>query len=198
MGIQQRSQGKQGFVQRRRRVRLRRQAQHFAPLRPLFGCKLTVVPASYPADKVLAMNPDGILFSNGPGDPSAVPYAVENAKQILGKLPAFGICMGHQVLGQAFGGSTFKLKFGHHGGNHPVRGPDGAVEISSQNHNFAVDPKTTRWRPSQSRQPQPRHGARMGVARATRDDDSVPPRGVSRSARFRSLFRRFRSNDARF
>lgn len=107
-----------------------------------FGCKLTVVPASYPADKVMAMNPDGILFSNGPGDPSAVPYAVENAKAILGKLPVFGICMGHQVLGQAFGGTTFKLKFGHHGGNHPVRGPDGAVEISSQNHNFAVDPKT--------------------------------------------------------
>ena len=107
-----------------------------------FGCKLTIVPASYPADKVMAMNPDGILFSNGPGDPSAVPYAVENAKQILGKLPVFGICMGHQVLGQAFGGSTFKLKFGHHGGNHPVRGPDGAVEISSQNHNFAVDPKS--------------------------------------------------------
>jgi len=107
-----------------------------------FGCKLTVVPASYPADKVMAMNPDGILFSNGPGDPSAVPYAVENAKALLGKLPVFGICMGHQVLGQAFGGKTFKLKFGHHGGNHPVRGPSGAVEISSQNHNFAVDPKT--------------------------------------------------------
>ena len=107
-----------------------------------FGCKLTIVPASYPADKVMAMNPDGILFSNGPGDPSAVPYAVENAKALLGKLPVFGICMGHQVLGQAFGGKTFKLKFGHHGGNHPVRGPSGAVEISSQNHNFAVDPKT--------------------------------------------------------
>jgi len=107
-----------------------------------FGCKLTVVPASYPADKVLAMKPDGVMFSNGPGDPSAVPYAVENAKQVLGKLPVFGICMGHQVLGQAFGGKTFKLKFGHHGGNHPVRAADGAVEISSQNHNFAVDPKT--------------------------------------------------------
>jgi carbamoyl-phosphate synthase small subunit len=105
-----------------------------------FGCKLTVVPANTPASEVLAMNPDGVLFSNGPGDPSAVPYAVKNAEEILGVVPVFGICMGHQVLGQAFGGETFKLKFGHHGGNHPVRGPTGRVEISSQNHNFAVLP----------------------------------------------------------
>ncbi|EFN59093.1 hypothetical protein CHLNCDRAFT_18988 [Chlorella variabilis] len=108
-----------------------------------FGCSVTVVPADYPADKVLAMDPDGVFFSNGPGDPSAVPYAVENAKQILGKKPVFGICMGHQVLGQAFGGKTFKLKFGHHGGNHPLRHtPTGRIEISAQNHNFAVDPAT--------------------------------------------------------
>jgi carbamoyl-phosphate synthase small subunit len=72
-----------------------------------------------------------------------VPYAVENAKKILGKKPVFGICMGHQVLGQAFGGKTFKLKFGHHGGNHPLRStPTGRIEISAQNHNFAVDPST--------------------------------------------------------
>ena len=108
-----------------------------------FGCKVTVVPADYPADKVLAMNPDGVFFSNGPGDPSAVPYAVENAKAIIGKKPVFGICMGHQVLGQALGGTTFKLPFGHHGGNHPIRfNPTGRIEISAQNHNFAVDPKT--------------------------------------------------------
>lgn len=108
-----------------------------------FGCKITVVPADYPAEKVLAMNPDGVFFSNGPGDPSAVPYAVDNAKSILGKKPVFGICMGHQVLGQALGAKTFKLPFGHHGGNHPIRfNPTGRIEISAQNHNFAVDPDT--------------------------------------------------------
>ncbi|KDD76846.1 small chain of carbamoyl-phosphate synthase [Helicosporidium sp. ATCC 50920] len=108
-----------------------------------FGCRVTVVPADYPAAKVMELRPDGIFFSNGPGDPSAVPYAVENARQLLGKKPVFGICMGHQVLGQAFGGSTFKLPFGHHGGNHPIRfTPTGRIEISAQNHNFAVDPKS--------------------------------------------------------
>ena len=108
-----------------------------------YGCELTVVPADYPAADVLAMNPDGVFFSNGPGDPSAVPYAVESAKAIVGKKPVFGICMGHQVHGQAFGASTFKLPFGHHGGNHPIRfEPDGRIEISAQNHNFAVDPST--------------------------------------------------------
>jgi carbamoyl-phosphate synthase small subunit len=105
-----------------------------------FGCKITVVPADYPAEKVLEMNPDGIFLSNGPGDPSAVPYAVENTRRVLGHKPVFGICMGHQLLGQAFGGTTFKLKFGHHGANHPIRHtPTGRIEISSQNHNFAVD-----------------------------------------------------------
>lgn len=108
-----------------------------------FGCRVTVVPADFPAADVLAMDPDGVFFSNGPGDPSAVPYAVANAKAILGQKPVFGICMGHQVLGQAFGGSTFKLKFGHHGGNHPIRHvPTGRIEISAQNHNFAVDPES--------------------------------------------------------
>lgn len=108
-----------------------------------YGCKITVVPATYPASEVMKLNPDGVFFSNGPGDPSAAPYAVSNAKEILGKKPVFGICMGHQILGQAFGGKTFKLKFGHHGGNHPIRyNPTGRIEISAQNHNFAVDPAT--------------------------------------------------------
>ncbi|KAL6764263.1 class I glutamine amidotransferase-like protein [Haematococcus lacustris] len=107
-----------------------------------FGCRITVVPATWPAAEVLKLNPDGVFFSNGPGDPSAAPYAVNNAKAILGKKPVFGICMGHQILGQAFGGKTFKLKFGHHGGNHPIRAPQGRIEVSAQNHNFAVDPAT--------------------------------------------------------
>ncbi|KAJ4909656.1 hypothetical protein Rs2_04277 [Raphanus sativus] len=106
-----------------------------------YGCQITVVPSTFPASEALKMNPDGILFSNGPGDPSAVPYAVETVKELLGKAPVYGICMGHQLLGQALGGKTFKMKFGHHGGNHPVRNNrTGQVEISAQNHNYAVDP----------------------------------------------------------
>ena len=102
---------------------------------------MKVVPADFPAEEALALNPDGFFLSNGPGDPAAAPYVVETAKKLLGTKPMFGICMGHQILGQAFGGKTFKLKFGHHGANHPIGHlPTGRVEISSQNHNFAVDP----------------------------------------------------------
>lgn len=98
-----------------------------------YGCKITVVPSTWPASETLKMNPNGVLFSNGPGDPAAVPYAIETVKQIIGKVPVFGICMGHQLLGQALGGRTFKMKFGHHGGNHPVRNlRNGRVEISAQ------------------------------------------------------------------
>lgn len=98
-----------------------------------YGCKITVVPSTWAASETLKLNPDGVLFSNGPGDPSAVPYAVETVKQLLGKVPVFGICMGHQLLGQALGGKTFKMKFGHHGGNHPVRNfRNDRVEISAQ------------------------------------------------------------------
>uniref|UniRef100_A0A2P2L370 carbamoyl-phosphate synthase (glutamine-hydrolyzing) n=1 Tax=Rhizophora mucronata TaxID=61149 RepID=A0A2P2L370_RHIMU len=98
-----------------------------------YGCKITVVPSTWPASETLKLKPDGVLFSNGPGDPSAVPYAVETVKELLGKVPVFGICMGHQLLGQALGGKTFKMKFGHHGGNHPVRNLlANCVEISSQ------------------------------------------------------------------
>ncbi|KAK1313902.1 Carbamoyl-phosphate synthase small chain [Acorus calamus] len=105
------------------------------------GCRITVVPSKWPASETLKMQPDGVLFSNGPGDPAAVPYAVETVKEIIGKVPVFGICMGHQLIGQALGGKTFKMKFGHHGGNHPVGNlRNGCVEISAQNHNYAVDP----------------------------------------------------------
>ena len=104
------------------------------------GCDVTVVPADTPAEEVLAMNPDGIFLSNGPGDPEPIVYAQENIRQILGKKPLFGICLGHQLLSIALGGKTYKLKFGHRGGNQPVRRGDGhEIEITAQNHGFAVD-----------------------------------------------------------
>ncbi|MFT4579090.1 MAG: carbamoyl-phosphate synthase small subunit [Nitrospinales bacterium] len=104
------------------------------------GCKIRVVPASTPADEVLASKPDGIFLSNGPGDPAAVPYAIDNVKTILGKVPVFGICLGHQILSLALKGKTYKLRFGHHGGNQPVLDvKSGKIEITSQNHGFAVE-----------------------------------------------------------
>ena len=104
------------------------------------GCRVTVVPALTSAEDVLALHPDGIFLSNGPGDPAAVPYAAEAVRALIGKKPIFGICLGHQILGLALGGSTYKLKFGHHGANHPVMDlTTGKVEITSQNHGFAVD-----------------------------------------------------------
>jgi carbamoyl-phosphate synthase small subunit len=105
------------------------------------GCDVTVVPADTPADAVLEAKPDGVFLSNGPGDPEAVPYLVESVRALLGRVPIFGICLGHQILGLAAGGRTYKLPFGHHGANHPVKDlATGKVEITSQNHGFAVDP----------------------------------------------------------
>lgn len=106
------------------------------------GFEVAVVPARTPAEEVLDMNPDGVLLSNGPGNPEAVSYGIENTKKLIkkGSLPIFGICLGHQILGLAMGGRTYKLKFGHHGGNHPVMDLEtGRVEITSQNHNYCVD-----------------------------------------------------------
>jgi carbamoyl-phosphate synthase small subunit len=104
------------------------------------GCEVRIVPAATTAEEALALNPDGIFLSNGPGDPEGVPYLVEAVRALIGKRPIFGICLGHQIIGLALGGRTYKLKFGHHGGNQPVKDlTTGRVEITSQNHGFAVD-----------------------------------------------------------
>jgi carbamoyl-phosphate synthase small subunit len=105
------------------------------------GCRVTVVPAETSAEDVFALKPDGVFLSNGPGDPEPVDYAVRAIRKFLGRVPVFGICLGHQLTGIALGGKTYKLKFGHHGGNHPVQNKlTGKVEITAHNHNFAVDP----------------------------------------------------------
>jgi carbamoyl-phosphate synthase small subunit len=112
-------------------------------LRMLTGgcCDVTVVPATTSAEDVLAMKPDGVFLSNGPGDPEPVTYAQKAIRDMAGRVPIFGICLGHQLIGLALGGKTYKLKFGHHGGNHPVKQlHTGKVEITAHNHNFAVDP----------------------------------------------------------
>src|SRR6195256_2426352 len=105
------------------------------------GCRVTVVPAMTSAEDVMSLNPDGVFLSNGPGDPEPCTYAADNIRRLMGKTPIFGICLGHQLVGLALGGKTYKLKFGHHGGNHPVKQLEtGKIEITAHNHNFAVDP----------------------------------------------------------
>jgi carbamoyl-phosphate synthase small subunit len=100
-----------------------------------------VVPATTSAEDVLALKPDGVFLSNGPGDPEPVTYAQESIRRMMGRVPIFGICLGHQLIGIALGGKTYKLRFGHHGGNHPVKQmKTGKIEITAHNHNFAVDP----------------------------------------------------------
>jgi carbamoyl-phosphate synthase small subunit len=106
-------------------------------------CNVTVVPAGTSAEDILAMRPNGVFLSNGPGDPEPVTYAVENIRKLAGRVPVFGICLGHQLCGLALGGKTFKLKFGHHGSNHPVKNLlTDQVEITAQNHGFCVDPES--------------------------------------------------------
>jgi len=105
------------------------------------NCEVTVVPANTSAEDVLSLRPNGVFLSNGPGDPEPITYAVENIRKLAGRVPVFGICLGHQLCGLALGGKTFKLKFGHHGSNHPVKNLlTSQVEITAQNHGFCVDP----------------------------------------------------------
>lgn len=109
------------------------------------GCEVIVVPAFSTGADIMSYKPDGVLLSNGPGDPAALPYIVETSRALLGKLPIFGICLGHQIIGQAIGGYTCKLKFGHHGINQPVKNIDtGRIEITSQNHGFVVVPESVK------------------------------------------------------
>lgn len=107
------------------------------------GCNVTIVPWNTDAQTVLALHPDGVFLSNGPGDPTDVPQTVQTVRDLIGACPIFGICLGHQILSLAYGAKTYKLKFGHRGGNHPVRNLDtGKIEITSQNHSYAVDPQS--------------------------------------------------------
>ena len=112
------------------------------------GCSVTVVPWNTPADEILSRKPDGIMVSNGPGDPTDVPETIETVRALTGKVPLFGICLGHQILSLSYGAKTYKLKFGHRGGNHPVKDLEtGKIEITSQNHSYAVEPESLKGTP---------------------------------------------------
>ncbi len=154
------------------------------------GFRVRVVPAGTSAEDVLAMKPDGVFLSNGPGDPAALTYVHENIRRLIGRTPIFGICLGHQMLGYAVGGKTFKLKFGHRGGNQPVQDlRTGKVDITSQNHGFAVDadslPARCRSDPYQFERPNRRGTFAQGRAGLQR---AIPSGSGARAERREPLF----------
>ncbi len=149
------------------------------------GCQVTILPGTSTAAEVLALEPDGVFLSNGPGDPEPVDYAVSTIRDLLGEKPIFGICLGHQLLALACGAKTFKMKFGHRGANQPVQDlSTGKVEITSQNHGFAVDRDSLPGElAGDARQPQRPDHRRSRAHRCARLQRAVPPRGVGRPPR---------------
>ena len=170
---------------------LRRLRQH--------GFKVRVVPASTSADDALAYNPDGIFLSPGPGDPSALDYVHRSVRELIGKKPIFGICLGHQMLGHAFGGRTVKLKFGHHGGNQPVQDVrTGRVDITAQNHGFRGGFRFAAVGiGSHAHQPQRPHGRRTAAPLAAGVQRAIPSRGRTGTARCAPFFRAVCPDDRR-
>ena len=147
------------------------------------GCRVTVVPADTSAEDILGLAPDGVFLSNGPGDPEPLTGIRGQITDLLGRVPVFGICLGHQLLAGALGAETFKLPFGHHGGNHPVRNlATGSVEITSQNHNYCVAEGSIPSADLTHVNPQRRNGRRPPLPRCPGVQRAVPPRGRPRPA----------------
>ncbi len=162
------------------------------------GCRVTVVPAKTSAEDVLALKPDGIFLSNGPGDPEPVTYAQNAIRNLMGRKPIFGICLGHQLIGLALGGKTYKLKFGHHGGNHPVKCMDsGKIEITAHNHNFAVDPAYAQGERSRvhARRSQRRHARRPAPSHHAALQRAISSRSRPGPARFALPLQGFHLHD---
>ncbi len=162
------------------------------------GCRVTVVPAETSAEDVFALKPDGVFLSNGPGDPEPVDYAVRAIRKFLGRVPVFGICLGHQLTGIALGGKTYKLKFGHHGGNHPVQNKiTGKVEITAHNHNFAVDPDSINANEVELTHVDLNDQTLEGLRHRTLPlvQRAVPPRSRPRPARFELPLPRLPAHD---